>query len=186
VRYNRNHNEYKRRQKTLLKIFTTQLSGLFKRIQDDEEAIEDGARLLAQSVITGHTIYIYGNKEFSGIKKEALYGRESYPYVKELPNDLKEITPQDKVIMFLQGTIEEDELDLARKLYEQDTGIVAVSNEGKEAFEPYYDVWIDTKLKKPLVPGENGERIGYPSLLTGLYVYHALNLTLKEILEEYE
>lgn len=34
----------------MLKIFTTQLAGIFSRIQDKEsEAIEDGARLLAQA-----------------------------------------------------------------------------------------------------------------------------------------
>ncbi|ALC82760.1 MULTISPECIES: DUF2529 domain-containing protein [Bacillus] len=171
----------------MLKIFTTQLSGLFKRIHDqEEEAIEDGARMLAQSAISGHTVYIYGKNEFSGIAKEAIYGRETLPYVKEFPEEIGEITPQDKVLMFLQGTTEQDELDLVRSLHEQETGIIAVSTEGREAFENYCDVWIDTKLKKPLVPDDTGERIGYPSLMAGLYVYHALALTLKEILDEYE
>lgn len=171
----------------MLKIFTTQLSGLFKRIQDkEEESIEDGARLLAQSAISGHAIYIYGKNELKGVAKEAMYGRESLSFIKELPDEIEEITPQDKVLMFLQGTEEQDELDLARRLYEQETGIIAVSAEGREAYENYCDVWIDLGLKKPLVPGENGERTGYPSLLAALFVYHALALTLKEILDEYD
>lgn len=170
----------------MLKIFTTQLNGLFKRIQDqEEESIEDGARMLAQSAISGHTVYIYGEKELSGITKEALHGRESLSFVKELPEEIEEITPQDKVLMFLQGTLDHGELDLARRLHEQETGIIAVSTDGREAFENFCEVWIDTKLKKPLVPDENGERIGYPSLMAGLYVYHALMLTIKEILDEY-
>ncbi|MBR3379532.1 MAG: DUF2529 family protein, partial [Bacillus sp. (in: Bacteria)] len=39
----------------MLKIFTTQLSGIFSRIGEKQaEAIEDGARLLAQAVVSGH------------------------------------------------------------------------------------------------------------------------------------
>lgn len=52
----------------MLKIFTTQLTGIFSRIQDKEsDAIEDGARLLAQAVISGHSIYLYGANELQGV-----------------------------------------------------------------------------------------------------------------------
>ncbi|MCT6830342.1 MAG: DUF2529 domain-containing protein, partial [Bacillus velezensis] len=32
---------------------------------------------------------------------------------------------------------------------------------------------------------EDGTRYGFPSLMTGLYVYHALSFTLKEMMQEY-
>ena len=59
----------------MLKMFTTQLTGLFKKIAEKEEfSFEDGARLLAQ----GQTIYLLGFKEMKAVEFEALEGAEPF------------------------------------------------------------------------------------------------------------
>lgn len=88
----------------MLKIFTTQLAGIFSRIQDKEsEAIEDGARLLAQAAVSGHTIYLYGANEMQGILCEAELGSEPMPSVKAFPDTADSITESDRVLMFCSG-----------------------------------------------------------------------------------
>lgn len=89
--------------------------------------------------------------------------------------------------MFCSGTGTAEEQALAKELYEKGAGVVCVSPAAKDSagIEQYCDVHIDSKLKMPLVPDEEGTRYGFPSLMTALYVYHALSFTLKEILQEY-
>lgn len=63
----------------MLKMFSTQLTGLFNRIQDKEEfSIEDGARLLAQAAVGDGSIYICGLKEMAAVEAEATEGAEPW------------------------------------------------------------------------------------------------------------
>ncbi|MFN2744628.1 MULTISPECIES: DUF2529 domain-containing protein [Bacillus] len=176
----------------MLKIFTTQLSGIFNRIQDGEsEPIEDGARLLAQAVISDHSVYVYGKNELEGILKEALYSSEPFPSAKPLPRyeeDWPDFQPADKVLMFCAHSSDDEELKMAENLKEKGIDLVVVSPVGKEGapIAASADVHIDSKLKMPLLPDDDGTRFGFPSLMVSLYIYHALSFTLKEILQEYQ
>ena len=61
----------------MLKIFSTQINGLFKKVMEKEEFnIEDAARLLAQAAVGDGTIYIHGFGEMDGVTTEALKGIE--------------------------------------------------------------------------------------------------------------
>lgn len=52
----------------MLKMFSTQLTGLFNRLQEKEDfSIEDGARLLAQAAAGEGTVYIFGIKEMQAV-----------------------------------------------------------------------------------------------------------------------
>ena len=56
-------------------MFTTQLNGLFKRIQEDQmESIEDGARLLCPSVRCRRDYLYYGTNEMDAVSHEATRG----------------------------------------------------------------------------------------------------------------
>ncbi|MDA7025368.1 DUF2529 domain-containing protein [Bacillus sp. CLL-7-23] len=176
----------------MLKIFTTQLLGIFNRIQEKEAlAIEDGARFLAQAVISDHSIYVYGKKELEGILNEALHSSEPFPSVKPLPHDEVDwpvFQPADKVLMFCASPTDNDERQTAEKLNEKGVGLIIVSPSSKEdtSIESFADVHIDLNLTRPLLPNEDGTRFGFPSLMVSLYIYHALSFTLKEILQEYQ
>jgi len=173
----------------MIKIFTTQLNGYFNRILDQEEfQIEDGARLLAQAIVGEGAIYIYGSHEMAGILNEALYGAEPLRYVKPLKN-LDDITQTDRVLLFSRFSHDDDVIEKAKQLSQKGISMVGVStiiDHKGESLEEYVDIHIDTKLKKPLIPTDDGSRTGFPSLMLSLYVYYCLTFTLKEILSEYE
>ncbi|MFJ5964276.1 DUF2529 domain-containing protein [Bacillus sp. NPDC093026] len=176
----------------MLKIFTTQLSGIFSRIGEKEaESIEDGARLLAQAVVSGHSVYFYGKHELAAVAIEASESKEPFPSCNVLPHDQKErasLHAGDRVLLFYSDPEDEEIKSLVKELYAQGTPIVGVGPAQTEpsTIEEHCDVHIDFQLKKPLVPAEDGTRFGYPALMTCLYVYHALSFTVKEIIEEYE
>jgi hypothetical protein len=165
-----------------MKMFTTQLTGLFKRIEEKAEfSFEDGARLLAQ----GQSIYLVGFREMKAVEYEALEGAEP---LKGALTNVEAATPADRVLLFTRTSADEEALALASTLKEKDIPFVAVSTSVPEGgkLEEMADVHINLQLLKGLLPDDFGHRYGYPSSMAGLYVYYGLKFTIDEILAEYE
>ncbi len=173
----------------MLKMFSTQLTGLFKRLQEKEEfSIEDSARLLAQAAAGEGKIYIHGTKEMTGIGCEATQSQEPLRDAAILQK-ADEITETDRVIIFSMNSDDEEALGLAKTLAEKGIPFVAVSTavaEGSESLADLADVHIDLKLTKGLLPDEEGNRFGYPASMAALFVYYGIKFTIEEILAEYE
>ncbi|MGD6831979.1 DUF2529 domain-containing protein [Sutcliffiella halmapala] len=181
----------------MLKIFTTQLQGVFGRIAGNEDfSFEDGARLLAQAVVGDGRIYIHGVKEMKGVEFEATQGAEPLPKAKLLSDldSYHDLTDTDRALVVSRFSTDEEAIDTAKALKELGIEIVGISTvmaagtegEANETLDSIADVHIDMKLKKPLIPGDDGERFGFPSSMAGLYAYYGLAFTIKEILDEQE
>ncbi|RFU70850.1 DUF2529 family protein [Peribacillus saganii] len=176
----------------MLKMFSTQLTGLFKRISDKEEmAIEDGARLLAQAALGEGILYIHGVAEMEGVALEAILGAEPLvPNAHLLINDneIAHTESSDRVILISRDANDHTALEIARKLYDVNTPFIAVSSH-QSSEEPNLatmaDVFIDLQLVKGLIPDEEGNRIGLPYLMAALFIFYGLKFTLTEILHEY-
>ncbi|WP_110928305.1 DUF2529 domain-containing protein [Bacillus massiliglaciei] len=176
----------------MLKIFSTQMNGIFKKITDEEEfSLEDAGRLLAQAGIGEGKIYIYGLKEMKGILHEALEGKEPFPYAEEFAETALEMGKENRFLIFSRHSDDVAAVKLAGQLREADLPFVAVSSVKKEKdsvedLVSLADVHIDLKIQRGLIPDESGERFGYPYLMAALYAYHGIKFTLEEILKEYE
>ncbi|WP_413377852.1 DUF2529 family protein [Alkalihalobacillus sp. 1P02AB] len=179
----------------MIQIFTTQIQGLMKQIKDkQEEAIEDGARLLAQARVGSSSIYVHGIKEMGVIEHEALFGVDHLSHIKPLLCDDEKIVSldvNDRVLLASRYTNEPEALKIAKKLKEEGIPFVTISTlEEKDAtsegLDTLADVFIHLNVKKPVVPLDDGTRTGYPASLIALYTYFCLALTLKEILSEVE
>lgn len=172
----------------MLKMFTTQLSGLLKRIQEQNEfAIEDSARLIAQSLVGDGQLYIYGEKEMEVIFPEALHSAEPFKEVQRWTGK-ENLSPADRVIIFSRYSHDEAAVQSGKSLLEKGIPFVAVSthvNSEEENLVGLADTHIDLSLKKPLLPDEEGNRYGYPASIAALYIYYALKFTLGEILADY-
>ncbi|MBW3110393.1 MULTISPECIES: DUF2529 domain-containing protein [Bacillaceae] len=173
----------------MIKMFTTQLTGLFKRIYDKQEfEIEDGARLLAQAAIGQGHIYMKGYGEMEAVTAEALYGAEPLPSAKRYDASV-ELTEADRVLIVSRYSTDEEALALGKKLSAEGVPFVAVSGvvEGEESLLDFADIHLDTKLIKGMLPGDEiGERVSFPSSMAALYLYFALGFVIREMLEEYE
>ncbi|WP_394140622.1 DUF2529 domain-containing protein [Cytobacillus oceanisediminis] len=173
----------------MLKMFSTQLAGLFKRLQEKEEfTIEDSARLLAQAAAGDGKIYFYGTKEMSGIGYEATQSQEPLRDAAIWEND-DEISETDRFIIFSRNSDDEEAIELAKKLANKEIPFVAVSTEKADSSDNLAnlaDVHIDLKLTKGLLPDEEGNRFGYPASMAALFVYYGIKFTIEEILAEYE
>lgn len=173
----------------MLKILSTQLTGLFMNIKRKEEFhIEDGARLLAQAPIGEGKIYLKGFKEMKGIICEALEGAEPLANAKRLDAET-ELVHTDRVIIFTRFSNDEQAVQLGKRLSSKGIPFIAVSggaNEDGDCLLNIADIHINTHLVKPLLPTDDGERIGFPAPVPAFFIYYALKYTIDEILVEYE
>ncbi len=173
----------------MLKMFSTQLTGLFNRLQEKEEfTIEDGARLLAQAAAGEGKIYIFGTGEMKAVELEAVNGEEPLHSAAILTEET-EPESADRALIVSRYADDDDAVRVARDLQEKGIPFVAIStvrNENEaESLNAMADVHIDLRIKKGLLPDESGNRVGFPTSIAALYVYFGLKFTIEEILEEY-
>ncbi|UII55769.1 DUF2529 domain-containing protein [Cytobacillus spongiae] len=176
----------------MLKMFSTQLSGMFKRLHEKEEfSIEDGARLLAQAAVGEGKIYIYGDKEMAGVMFEATEGAEpivqGFAWTDQVSIEKMDIA--DRVLILSRYSNDTAPVGIGKALREKGIPFVSISTHMdtlEESLQSLADVAIDLKLLKGLLPDDEGNRFGYPSLMAGLFVYYGIKFTIDEIIAEYE
>jgi uncharacterized phosphosugar-binding protein len=191
IGYNKSRPNTLERSITMLKIFSTQLSGYFTRISQKEEMnIEDSARLLAQALVGDGIVYLHGTQEMEGVVSEALHGAEPLKQAKRLieNGNQADVTSADRVLLISRFSTDEQIVSIAKRLQEEGQSLVGISavQEGTESLEQFTDVHIDTKLLKGLIPDDEGNRYGFPSLILSLFAYHGLKFTIDEMINEYE
>ncbi|WP_404334682.1 DUF2529 family protein [Planococcus rifietoensis] len=159
-----------------MKILTTQLTGLFQRIAKEEQAIEDMARLLAQAVIGEGRIHLAAFGELDAVAASALNGAETLESAVRF-DPAAELSTADRVWILAR----KDEGDsLAQELAGRAVpfAMLTAESHGNETADAFLSMNID----KGLLPGEDGGRIMIPHGLGALYVYHAVKLTIDEML----
>jgi len=176
----------------LLKMFSTQLSGLFKRLHEkEEESMEDSARILAQALGGDGKIFIYATNEMKAVVSESLYSAEPLQGAEEWTEEhsIDNVSPNDRFLLFSRASDDSEVLSLAKKLAEEFIPFVSVStimSADSEGLQDIADVHIDLKLTKGLLPDEEGNRFGYPASIAALFVYYGIKFTLDEFIKEYE
>lgn len=178
----------------MLKMFTTQLTGLFKKISEQEEfSLEDGARLLAQAPVGDGEIYLFGTSEMKAVLFEAMEGAEPLRFGKILSQtDLADLSDADRVLIVTRYSTDKEAIELASFLKEKGVPFVAMSAVadnvlGSElSLVGLADVHINLWLTKGLLPNEEGGRFGLPFSIAALYAYYGLTFTIAEILADYE
>lgn len=183
-------NDLARRVK-MLKMFSTQLAGLFGRIQDkQEENFEDGARLLAQAVAGAGRIFVFGQGEMAAVGLEASLGAEPLAGVVVWDGQEREdFSAADRALVVSRYATDPEALHAAQVLQNNGIPFVAVSTaaegDGVSLVE-LADVHLDLMLKRGLLPDETGGRFGFPAPMAALFVYYGLKFTIEEILADYE
>ncbi|KWW20943.1 MULTISPECIES: DUF2529 domain-containing protein [Peribacillus] len=173
----------------MLKIFSTQLSGIFKKMMDNEAfEMEDAGRLLAQAAVGDGSIFIQGFGEMQGVTAEAMDGAEPFPKAKRYEHG-ETISREDRFLIFSRKSDDSEALKLAKALKEKDIPFVAVSTSAatdEDSLTELADVHIDLRIHRGLIPDEAGNRYGYPTLIAALFAYYGIKFTLEEIIQEYQ
>ena len=166
------------------KILTTQLSGLLQRItQNEEETIEETARLLAQASVGAGNIYFACFGEMKVVELNALNSVEGFPKLLPWTKDIQ-LDEADRVCIFTRSAFDEEALSLAQDLNEAFIPFAAVASEVASADNPLADLaytYISTRIRGGLLPSESGERIVVPHAIAALFIYEAIKIAFDEI-----
>ncbi|MEX3745252.1 DUF2529 family protein [Lysinibacillus xylanilyticus] len=167
------------------KILTTQLSGLFQRItQNEEEAIEETARLLAQAGIGEGNVYFACFDEMQVVELNACQAVERFTKLVPWTKDTV-ITEADRVCIFTRSAHDEEALALAQQLSDNFIPFAAVASEAADSENPLADLaytYISARIRGGLLPNDLGERIVVPHAIAALFVYEAVKISYDEML----
>ena len=167
------------------KILTTQLSGLFQRItQNEEEAIEETARLLAQAGIGEGNVYFACFGEMQVVELNACQAVERFTKLVPWTKDTV-ITEADRVCIFTRSAHDEEALALAQQLSDNFIPFAAVASEAANSENPLADLaytYISARIRGGLLPNDLGERIVVPHAIAALFVYEAVKIAYDEML----
>ncbi|MDS9472296.1 DUF2529 family protein [Sporosarcina pasteurii] len=169
-----------------MKMLTTQLSGLLDRIaKNNEEAIEETARLLAQATVGEGRVIIAGLDELDTVCQVAMHSAE--PFIGAVQyNPEMTIGHADRVWVFTRSAEHPQALELACSLAAEFIPFAVVTPEKTEE-NKLFDLattYISTSLTRGLLPGENGERIVQPHALAALFIYEAVKIAYDEMLSD--
>ena len=156
-------------------------------MEKEEFTIEDAARLLTQAAIGDGTIYIHGFNEMDGVTREALNGIEPLLKASAYASTVT-LTQEDRFLLFSRYSNDQEAIQFAQKLKTEGVPFVAVSTvvpSDTDSLEALADVHINLQVERGLIPKEDGNRTGYPTLLVALFVYTGIKFTMEEILQEY-
>lgn len=175
----------------MLKIFTTQLSGILRDIIEKEDiGLEDASRLLAQTIHSEGNIYIHGIKDCSSIHSMCDSDTDLLPNMKNLfeNGQINEVTTLDSVIICTPNISDKETIMLLQQLRNQAGSIITLSNlsDSTEGVDAISDININLNVINPIVPLDDGTRIATPISIVVLYVYYCLYLTTVEILLEHQ
>lgn len=174
-----------------MKMFFTQLQGVTDRILDQEDSLEDAARLIAMSIVSEGDVYWYGEGEMDGIVTLALTGADGIHGSKRWSEDIR-LSPLDTVVVCSACRNSASAMNVASGATEQGATVIGVTSlvttENKEPdWTQKAEVLLTNGINQGLIPGDLDEpdsRIGTPHLLAGLHMYYSLYFILVEILEE--
>lgn len=163
----------------MLKIFNTQLNGIFKKIDMQEAEIDIAGRLLAQAVVGEGSIYVKGFGDlkffeaFAANSKENLFDAEVY-----ISDALVDST--DRVLV-MSDTYDESTAEFVDDLETRDIDYVLICNKHEAIHSMNF---IDLSTPRALVPTEDFSRIITPHMIAMNYIYYAIYSVMYEMLME--
>lgn len=171
-----------------MKILTTQIGGLLQRAgSNNEEAVEETARLLAQATIGEGRVIFAGFDEMEAVGLNAAAAAEPFLGAVRYEEGM-EIHSADRVWLFARSAADTRALQLARNLAEQFIPFAAVAAEKateENALADLAYVYMSTGVLKGILPGEEiGSRIVQPNLLAALFLYEAVKMAYDEMVSE--
>lgn len=169
-----------------MKMLTTQINGLLQRIGgNNEEAIEETARLLAQATFGEGRVILAAFGEMRAVQFAALQSAEPFKGASIFEEGMR-IGKEDRVWVITRSCSDKEALKLAQTLAEQFIPFAAIAAEKADDNElsDLASTYISTGITKGLLPGENGERFVQPHALATLFIYEAVKMTYDEMLTD--
>lgn len=168
-----------------MKMLTTQMGGLLQRAgSNNEDAIEETARLLAQATIGEGRVIFAGFGEMDAVTVNALAAVEPFKGALRYEEGMT-IHSADRVWLFARSATDAQALALANTLAEQFIPFAVMAGEKAEvednALADLAYTYIATGVLKGILPDETGGRIVQPHVFVALFLYEAVKMAYDEM-----
>ncbi|WP_252312605.1 DUF2529 family protein [Sinobaca sp. H24] len=169
-----------------MKIFATQLQGIFQSIASkQEEAFEDASRLLLQAVSGTGTLYIAAAPPLKGTAVSLCShpdAPEGLVFTEDIPSGMQEA---DRLLLLADQESSNMLSWREAAVHASASSVIIGPASAQENTElEALDVWLATFVRGGMVPTETGEKQGDPSSLATLFTGQLLFLYMQEMLEE--
>ncbi|WP_414042274.1 DUF2529 family protein [Macrococcus animalis] len=163
----------------MLKIFNTQLNGIFKKIDMQETELDIAGRLLAQAVVGEGRIYVKGFGDLKYFEDFVVNGKESlFDATVYISDALVDRTDR---ILVMSDEYDDSTAEFVDSLEARDIDYVLVCNKSDAITSMNF---IDLCTPRALVPTEDYSRIITPHMMVMNYIYYAIYSVMHEILVE--
>lgn len=171
-----------------MKILTTQIGGLLQRAgSNNEEAVEETARLLAQATIGEGRVIFACFDEMEAVGLNAIFAAEPFRGAVRYEDGM-EIHSADRVWLFARSATDERALEFARMLADKFIPFAVVAGEKATEENMLADLaytYMATGVVKGILPGEDvGSRIVQPHVMVTLFLYEAVKIAYDEMVRE--
>lgn len=172
----------------MLKIFNTQLNGIFSKIDAQEEEIEIASQLLMQAAGGQGNILIHVCGETKYFSTYMIDSEEKLPNAKliESIDEISKIDTTDRVLL-ISPFFTDELLSWIEKLNEHDIDFVVISNKDKEhkTHESLMH-FIDLSTPRSIVPTADFSKIITPHIMALNYIYYIMYAEMYEITQDLE
>ncbi|WP_323704210.1 DUF2529 family protein [Mammaliicoccus sp. Dog046] len=170
----------------MLKIFNTQLNGIFSKIDAQIEEIEIASQLLMQAANGEGHIFIKTFDEMNHLSEFMLFGQESLPHAHplETTDEIQQIDTTDRVLLVASHFTQELN-QWIDALNASDVDFVVISNKDKEnkTHESLMH-FVDLSTPRPIVPTTDYSKIITPHLMALNYIYYIMFAEMYEITQD--
>ncbi|MFP4922195.1 DUF2529 family protein [Staphylococcus coagulans] len=168
------------------KMLTTQLTGVFNRLDDQALDIQMAAQSLIQAIGGEGHVYIKGYGDLKCFETYILNSFEKLHSSLPLEDDatFDQLDSTDRVLLFGAEYSEEMASDLAR-LLKNDRDVVVITNKPKNQNLPDQMMhFINLSTPRPIIYTEDYDKVVTPHLMALNYVYYEIYTQMIEMIRD--
>lgn len=166
------------------KILQTQLTNVYNKINDQAEALEMAARLLAQAAVGEGKIFIRGLGDYELLEDFIANGELALPE-SEVFDGISPLTSADRVLVIAKF-MDEQTMTFISELESTNIEYVLMANADKSHLDKVESIhhFINLSSPREVIPTPDFDRIVNPHVNGFLYAYQLMYVALMEMIED--
>ncbi|WP_251518233.1 MULTISPECIES: DUF2529 family protein [Staphylococcus] len=168
------------------KILTTQLTGIFNRIEDQSIDVQMASQCLIQAIGGEGHVYIKGYDDLKFYESYILNSKEQLKSSKALEtlSDFHQLDTTDRVLLFAPFYTEQVEEDV-NALIKEDTDFVLICNKPKNIeFPDHLFHFVNLSSPRPIVFTEDYDKVVEPHPIAFHYIYYEIYTQMVEMIRD--
>ncbi|AVP35497.1 DUF2529 family protein [Staphylococcus felis] len=170
------------------KMLTTQLTGVFHRLESQSLDIQMAAQSLIQAIGGEGHIYVKGYGDLKHFENYIVESSERLKSSQTLDSlhSFDQLDSTDRILLFSPYFDEAIQQDLTQ-LLNDDRDVVVITNKSKDTTLPDHLVhFVDLSTPRPIVYTEDFDKVVTPHIISMGYIYYEIYTQMVEMITDLE